>query len=252
MEVEYPRFLTTELRPFDPLKLYIETEKIVCKNNSRKYTDFYCAGVYGGISTGYLVGCSLRCVFCWVNWSRDFPEKFGEFYTAEQVFQRLVNKAKKKKVSKLRVSGGEPTIGKKHLLNLLDLVNTTDYLFILETNGILLGQDKDFVKELKGYKNIHVRISIKAGTSEGFQSRTGAKGEFFKLPFQAIKYLKEANISFHVACMSDSKLMPRAERKNIVNRLYEIGYKEYFEEESCDPYKTSLARLEKAGFNIFK
>jgi uncharacterized Fe-S cluster-containing radical SAM superfamily protein len=58
-------------------------------NGARKYTDFYATGVYGGIATGYTVGCCLRCIFCWVDWSRDYPEKYGEFYTAEEAFTYL-------------------------------------------------------------------------------------------------------------------------------------------------------------------
>lgn len=52
MKEEYPSFLTLESKPFDPFKLAHQTEEIICKGNSRKYTDFYCTGVYGGISTG--------------------------------------------------------------------------------------------------------------------------------------------------------------------------------------------------------
>ena len=33
-------------------------------------------------------------------------------------------------------------------------------LFILETNGILLGSDEGFARELAGYRDIHVRVSL--------------------------------------------------------------------------------------------
>jgi len=82
--------------------------------------------VYGGISTGYTVGCCLRCVFCWVDFSRDFPEKYGQLYAPEEVFEQLVKNARKRGISKLRISGGEPTLGKEHLLALLELVEATD------------------------------------------------------------------------------------------------------------------------------
>jgi len=72
---KYPRYVTPDFEPFDPVKLARETEKIVTKYENgkckRKYTAFYATGVYGGISTGYTVGCCLRCVFCWVDWSRE-------------------------------------------------------------------------------------------------------------------------------------------------------------------------------------
>jgi len=97
--MSYQRYLTQESRPFNPIELAKESEKIVCSGNKRKYTDFYCTGVYGGISTGYLVGCDLRCFFCWVNKSRDFPEKYGKFYSPAHVFSFLYSSAKKGKRS---------------------------------------------------------------------------------------------------------------------------------------------------------
>jgi uncharacterized Fe-S cluster-containing radical SAM superfamily protein len=251
MKETYPAFLTPESKPFDPLELASQTEEIVCRGKSRKYTDFYCTGVYGGISTGYTVGCCLRCVFCWVDWSRDFPYKFGKFYSSEQAFHNLFYNARKKKVSKLRISGGEPTLCFEHLLSLLELISGTPYLFILETNGIILGADKEYANKLKKFKNVHTRVSLKAGTPGGFEKRTGAKGVFYELPFKAIENLKQAGLNFHVAAMTDERLMPPEERNALLQKLKSIGYEDYLEEELCDPYPSSVVRLEKAGFKLW-
>jgi len=249
--MEYQGFITKDSVPFDPLELARETEKLCMKGPSRKYTNFYCTGVYGGISTGYLVGCCLRCVFCWVSFSRDFPYKYGELFTPEEAFEKLLSNARTAKVKKLRVSGGEPTLGKAHLLSLLDLIEETDYFFVLETNGILLGKEPEYVRALKKYRNLYVRVSIKAGTREGFEKRTGGKGEFYELPYLAVETLKKEGLYFRVAPMSDSRLMPKEERTQMIKKLREIGYKDYLEEEICDPYDTSVVRLRKAGFSIF-
>jgi len=37
----------------------------------------------------------------------------------------------------------------------------------------------------------------------------------------------------------------------MIKKLKEVGYKDYLEEEICDPYDTSVIRLRKAGFSIF-
>ncbi len=240
------------MKPYDPLELARQTEAIVCQNDARKYTKIYCVGVYGGISTGFAVGCCLRCAFCWVGWSRDYPEKYGTFYTPVQLVDRMVQNAKKKRIRKLRISGGEPTLCKQHLLGVLDLVEQTDFHFILETNGIPFGADKEYVMALKKYKKVHTRVSLKAGTGEGFQRRTGAKAESFELAYTAIKYLMEAGVSFHVAAMTDPALMPPQERDVMIQRLTAMGYADYFEEEICDPYPTSIARLKEAGFHVFR
>jgi len=48
----YPRYLRQGFTAFDPLELARRTEEIVARGDARKYTAFYCTGVYGGISTG--------------------------------------------------------------------------------------------------------------------------------------------------------------------------------------------------------
>lgn len=247
----YPGYLHQGFEPFDPIELAKLTEAKVCRGSSRKYTDFYCVGVYGGISTGYTVGCCLRCIFCWVDFSRDFPDQHGHFCSSEEVAHRLVANARRKRVSRLRISGGEPMLCREHLLSVLDLIEGKGFAFILETNGIPLGADDSYAQELARYGDVYVRVSLKAGTAEGFQERTGAKGEFWELPFQAIGNLMKAGVNFHVAAMTDARLMSSEERGSLLRKLRQIGYDGYLEEEVCDPYRTSLVRLQAAGWEIF-
>ena len=247
----YPSYLCEGFEPFDPIELAQLTEAKVSRGLSRKYTDFYCVGVYGGISTAYTVGCCLRCIFCWVDFSRDFPDQYGTFYSPEEVTYRLMANARKKRISKLRISGGEPMLCREHLLSVLDRLEGKGFAFILETNGIPLGNDDSYAQELARYGDVYVRVSLKAGTAEGFQERTGAKGEFWGLPFQAIESLMKAGVNFHVAAMTDARLMPPEERGSLLRKLRQLGYDGYLEEEVCDPYRTSLVRLQAAGWEIF-
>jgi len=255
---EYPRFVTPDSKSFDPVDLAKETERIVTRRGpeglERKYEDFYATGVYGGIATGYCIGCCFRCVFCWVSWARDFPEKFGCFHSPKEAFSRLRDAAHKYKVNKLRISGAEPTLGKNHLLDLLEYVEESEFpLFILETNGILFGVDKDYVRKISKFTKPHVRVSLKAGTPEDFTKKTGAKSEAFEIPFQAIKNLLDYNLSFHVASMSaDPRIMTPEERKNLMKKLAEIDPRllSNLEEEVMDGYDATLARLKFAGLNV--
>jgi len=255
---EYPRFITPDFESFDPVELAKETEKVVTRTGptgvERKYEDFYATGVYGGIATGYCVGCCFRCVFCWVSWARDFPEKFGQFHSPEEAFSRLREAAHKYKVNKLRISGAEPTLGKNHLLSLLEYVEQSEFpLFILETNGVLFGVDKDYVKKISRFTKPHIRISLKAGTPKDFTKKTGAKPEAFDIPFQAIRNLLNHNISFHVASMSaDPRIMTPKERTNLMKKLAEIDPRLLLslEEEVMDGYNTTLDRLKFAGFKV--
>lgn len=260
----YQRFLTPESKPFDPLELARETEKIVTREGpeglERKYTDFYSVPVYRGIATGYAAGCCLRCIYCWSNWSRDFPDKLGKFYSPRQAAQRLFEAAERgivyseywrkliPRVNKLRLSGCEPTIGKEHLLKLLEHVEQSGYPFYLETNGILFGADRDYVKNLSKFSRfIYVRVSFKAAIPQGFTQRTGAIGKFYEIPFKALRYLLDEGIHARAAAMTDPKVMPKEERRILIEKLNEIDpsarYSETLEEENIDTYDTTIKRL---------
>jgi uncharacterized Fe-S cluster-containing radical SAM superfamily protein len=260
---EYQRFLTPRFKPFNPLELARETERMVTRVGpeglERKYTGFQSRPVYRGIATGYAVGCCLRCIYCWSDWSRDFPDKLGKFYSPREVAQKLLQAAEEgipepywrkliPKVNKLRLSGCEPTLGKEHLLSVLEHVEKFGYPFYLETNGILLGADRDYVEKLSRFsKFIYVRVSFKAATPEGFTQRTGAIGEYYKLPFRALKYLLDEGIYARAAAMTDPRVMPEEERKILIQMLDAIdvkaNYAKTLEEERMDAYDTTLARL---------
>ncbi|MDI6811483.1 MAG: radical SAM protein [archaeon] len=261
----YQRYLTPNFEPFDPLELARETEEIVTREGKegleRKYAGIYSAPVYRGIATGYAVGCCLRCIYCWSNWSRDFPERYGKFYSPKEVAQRLFKAAEEGitapgwkryrflKVNKLRLSGCEPTLGKEHLLSVLRYVKDSKYpLFILETNGILLGADREYVKRLVEFKEkLYVRVSFKAATPEGFTLRTGAIGSYYELPFRALKNLLDEGIYARAAAMTDSKVMPKEERRILIEKLHGIdpsaNYSTTLEEEQIDAYNTTIKRL---------
>ncbi|MCX7995815.1 MAG: radical SAM protein [candidate division WOR-3 bacterium] len=260
----YQRFITVGFKPFNPLELAQETEKIVTREGNdgleRKYVSVYSAPVYGGIATGYAVGCCLRCIYCWTNWSRDFPENFGRFYSPGELAEALLRTAEQGitapgwerfrhlKVKKLRISGCEPTLGRRHLIKLLEYISGTGYPFYLETNGILIGAEPDYAEELSKFKQfIYVRVSFKAATPEGFTARTGAIGEFYELPFKALENLLKKGIFARAAAMTDSKVMPEKEREILIKRLTEIDpkarYSETLEEEIIDPYDTTIQRL---------
>lgn len=260
---KYQRFLTRGFTPFDPLALAQETEKRVTRKGpeglERKYTGIYSAPVYGGIATGYAVGCCLRCIYCWADWSRDFPERFGKFYSSKEIAQALFNAAERGitspgwerfrgiKINKLRLSGCEPTLGKEHLLSTLEYVAESKYrLFILETNGILLGSDRDYVKQLARFSDkLYVRVSLKAATPEGFTQRTGALGDYYELPFKALTYLFEEGVFSRAAAMTDPEVMSPEERKILIRKLGKIApaLDRELEEEEIDAYETTMSRL---------
>ncbi len=260
MQESYIRYVTRGHRPFNPIELAVKTREIVCRQRddgaeARKYTHFYVVWVYQGISTAYTVGCNLRCVFCWTDPSRDFPERYGRLYGPDDVVERLVRNASRHNVDRVRISGGEPTICRDHLLQVMDICDRRPEVrtFLLETNGILLGWDESYVKDVAQFRKVVVRVSIKAALPDEFARRTGAMGEFYELPFRAIRSLLKHGVETYVAAMTDPRLMSARERETLFERLAEIDPElaQTLEEENVDPYRTSLFRLREAGLNIF-
>ncbi|MEM3736732.1 MAG: radical SAM protein [Candidatus Bathyarchaeia archaeon] len=231
---------------YDPLRLARETESIVTRGALRKYYRVARPGRwYGGIATADCCGCCLRCVFCWSGTPRDYPDRVGAFYTPEHIFKQLTRCAEKFGYGKMRVSGNEPTIGRRHLLELLELIDRTHYEFILESNGILI--DFEFARQLSKFKHLHVRISIKGTTREEFSLLTGAAPEAFDLQLNALKNLLDASVQCHPAVMLSFSSEDNFEALKEKIRAIDAKLVGEVEEEYVFLYPHVAERLRKSG-----
>jgi len=221
LTVEAPR-----LSLYDSVTRHGAMEKLVVREaklgQERKYWRFRFDRWYGGIVTADAVGCGLVCKYCWVSDVVMFqPAEVGKFYGADVVAKILVKMAKKRNLKQLRVSGGEPTMGKQHLLQLLDSLEGQSLLFILETNGILIGDDSQYAEDLSKYGFLHVRVSLKGCDEREFALLTGAKPEGFTLQLKALQNLLEEGVSCHPAIMisfsTKENLQRLAERLRIIS-----------------------------------
>ncbi len=234
---------------YDPIELSKRVEEIVVQDTKRKYYRTARPGRwYGGICAADCVGCNLKCVFCWSHFPRDHPDKAGKFYSPEKIYSSLKNCALKHGYDKIRVSGNEPTIGRKHLLKLLEYVDSeASFLFILETNGILIGYDKSYARDLAHYEKIHVRVSLKGASEEEFHRLTGAKPSAYQYQLKALENLLDYNVSFHPAIMLSFSSEENLRR--LVERLAEIDKRlpSLLEPEYVILYPHVIERLRKIG-----
>lgn len=220
------------------------------EGQERKYYRSRVDRWYGGIVTLDAVGCGLLCKFCWVRDRFLYrPTEVGEFFSPEQAANRLLYLAEKSGIRLARVSGGEPTIGKAHLLQLLENLRGKELPFILETNGILINEE--YARDLAGYPFIHVRVSLKGCNKEEFFMLTGAKPEGFELQLQSLKNMVNAGVSCHPACMIS--FSPPESRQRLLERLRDIDprLEEEFEVEELILYPQVQQRIRRYGLRYY-
>ncbi len=185
---------------YDPVALAEQTARIVCEGDRRKYHRFRPARFYGGIATADCVGCCLGCAFCW-SWRQvAHPQEYGRLYAPDEVASRLTAIARKHGYSQVRISGNEPTICRTHLIKVIAAI-PGDLLFILETNGILIGHDAGYAAALAAFPNLLVRVSLKGTNEAEFSRLTGADPAGFRLQLKAIENLWRHRVSVQPAVM---------------------------------------------------
>lgn len=241
---------------YDPVKRHLAIERLVTRTGpegqERKYYRIRPARWYGGIVTADCVGCGLLCKFCWVSdVVMNRPYDVGSFYTPKRVADSLVTLARKCKLDLLRISGGEPTVGKQHLLEVLENLRGKVYRFILETNGILIAHDESYAENLAKYNFIHVRVSLKGCNPQEFALLTGAKPEGFNLQLKALEKLFEAKVSCHPSVMAS--FSPKRNIQSLMERLRQISPKlaEEIEIEELILYPHVVRRLRNYKLRYF-
>jgi len=226
---------------YNPIELTKKIEKIVSNGNKKKYYRFRPTRFYGGIATADTVGCNLRCKFCWSANSVWNPKNTGQFYSPEVVAETLLDIAESKGYNQVRVSGGEPTIGRNHLINLLENIYS-NLIFILETNGILIGADKTYIEDLSKFKNLHIRVCIKGVNSKEYLLLTGAENGY-EYQIKSLEYLRDLKVSFNIALVSTKR-----DRRSFRDKLMEMGLGQIIhEEEEIKLYPQVKKRLLKEG-----
>ena len=229
----------------DPLVLAERVREIAGSGEKRRYYRFRPAPFYGGIATADCVGCCLKCLFCWSWHIMVQPERTGRFYSPEEVVRNLLSIVRKKGFHQVRISGNEPTLHRSHLLQVLQLI-PHEIHFILETNGILIGHDPSYAKDLSRFPNLYVRVSLKGACPEDFSRLTGTRPEGFTLQLKALENLLEKGVDCFPAVMAN--FSSQEEIRKLSQKLKEIRPDfANFEEEELILYPFVMDHLQKAG-----
>lgn len=198
---------------YDPIERGKGVERDVTRNGpdgiERKYSGFRAAKYYGGVATADTIGCNLDCKFCWAkdNIINYHSKTEIKYYSPHTLARILVHEAIANNCKCIRISQGEPTLSKAHLISLLqefDKINwERKYPILIETNGLLLGYNDEIIRLLSGFKRLHVRISLKGANARKFSLLTNAKEEFYTYQLKAIKNCLDYQVDFHPAIIID-------------------------------------------------
>jgi uncharacterized Fe-S cluster-containing radical SAM superfamily protein len=241
---------------YDAVARHKETEARVIRKrlggDQKKYSRFRHDRWYGGINTADCVGCGLTCRFCWVRDERLLSGESGEdFFSATQVAETFLRMAMEQKIRQVRISGGEPLIGRDHLLKILSALQHKKIQYILETNGILLGEDESYAQDLALFPFVHVRVSLKGTNEEEFARLTGADPKGFQLQLAGLNNLVKAGVSAHPAVMASFS------GKESMDKLYNLVWKisprmqSEIEREEVILYPHVLEKLKAAGVRYY-
>jgi len=242
---------------YDALARHRAIESLVARDSSRgqlrKYYRFRADRWYGGIATGDVVGCGLLCKFCWVSDDiLERPDGSGQFLASQEAAQKLLRAAESRGLAQMRLSGGEPTIGRTHLLNVLaEIEKARRFRFILETNGILLGADPSYCTDLAAFRCLHVRISLKGSCENEFARLTGAGGGAFRFQVDALRNLRDAGVSCHPAVMSSFSTQDSLRQLHELISTIDRKLAEDLEVEELIRYPRVERRLQKFGLTPY-
>ncbi len=135
--------------------------------------------------------CNLTCPTCYAGSSPTY----GRHRTLEEVKTMLDTIVKnEKEPDVVQISGGEPTIHPQ-FFEILDYAKSLPIRHLMvNTNGIKIAKDKDFVKQLKTYiPDFEIYLQFDSFKDEVLQQMRGAN--LTEIRKQAIANLNEVNLS---------------------------------------------------------
>ena len=241
---------------YDPIDRHGKIESLVVRKkiggDLRKYYRFRHDRWYGGIITADCAGCGLTCKFCWVHQESILEGRGeGEFLRPEEAGEKILKLMKEKKINQVRISGGEATIGRGHLLKVLNVLQYRRVRFILETNGILIGEDETYAQDLALFPFVHVRVSLKGCNEEEFSRLTGSDPRGFHLQLAALRNLVKAGVSVHPAVMLS--FSGREATDQLYHTIWKIDPRLHseIEKEEVILYPRVLEKLKRANLHYY-
>lgn len=134
----------------------------------------------------FLGGCNFNCPFCH---NKSIVKKQSEEYDENIVLEML--EARKKLISGVVISGGEPTIYGERLISLIKKVKDLGYFVKLDTNG----SNPQLIKKILESNLVdYIAMDIK-NTFKKYQTTVKTKVDTKKIS-ESIKLIEESNVDY--------------------------------------------------------
>lgn len=154
-----------------------------------------------------MLGCNLYCAYCWVpdakkiGCSECHVEKY-DFHSPEETFSILKKLADNNNLLRVRVSGCEPLINKKHLLSVIRMAMADKYYYVLDTNGLLLNDE--FLASIKPFRHrIYIYMGLKGSNPQLFQQLTTASGVYWYKQLEALRLIIKHGFTLGINVMAN-------------------------------------------------
>lgn len=174
-------------------------------------------------------GCNLACDFCH-NWDITFSN-VGKALTPEEVIFYIEPELKSKNVSRVGISGGEPTLNRRWLIEFIEgLYSKRKNLRVqLDTNATIL--TPDYIDELYEAGLTDISPDIKALEIDTFMKVTGIDnnelaGSYLRQNWQAIEYIADKyadKLYCVIGIPYHSEFMSLDELHAIGKKIYEMN-----------------------------
>jgi MoaA/NifB/PqqE/SkfB family radical SAM enzyme len=160
--------------------------------------------------------CNLRCGFCYTDSPRHTLARTPEL--SDEDWHRIAGQAIDLGIIETVLTGGEPLLRKKLLLELIERFEAAGVGISLNTNGWFV--DGDFAARLGRNGDFHAQVSIDGATPEIHDASRGLPGSW-RRAIGAVHLLLEHGVRVHVAHV----VTPENERTfpDFLNQMWVLG-----------------------------
>ena len=171
-----------------------------------------------------MLGCNLRCAYCWVPDSKKIgieclPEEFP-YQKPKDTYAILKQEAIAYGVKRVRVSGCEPLLNPRHLFPIIRKAVKDGYDYVLDTNGLLLTEE--FLLSIKPFRDkIYIYMGLKGSTPELFQEISTAEAKYWSRQIEALRLVVKHGFTLGVNVMAN--FTPPETLPSLFDTLYDVS-----------------------------